>query len=72
MTSLLQQAFEKASALAPDDQNAIAAWLIEELESERRWEHLFRRSEELLESLALDALKEHRRGRTESLDPETL
>ena len=67
-----QQAFEKASSLSPAEQDALTVWLFEELESEQRWEQLFRQSEEVLESLAQDALREHRDGRTVPLDPDTL
>ncbi len=41
MTKLLEQAFAQASALPVDQQNAIANWLIEEIESERLWDESF-------------------------------
>jgi len=72
MTQLLRQAFDEASHLPPDEQNSFAAWMLEELRSERRWDELFARSPELLEKLADEALAEHRAGKTLPLDPDTL
>ena len=70
MTDLLQQAFEKASELPPDDQDKLARLLLAELKSEREWAELFNRPEsgELLERLADEALADHRAGLTELLD----
>lgn len=72
MTNLLQQAFEKAAQLPPDEQDAFATWLIFELESERRWQELFDRSSEVLEKLAAEAMAEHEAGLTRPLDPDNL
>ena len=70
MTDLLQQAFERASALPQDEQDKFARFLLAELESERQWAERFNRpeSEALLEQLADEALAEHRAGLTELLD----
>ena len=72
MTKSLQEAFEKASQLPPDEQEAFGAWMLHELDSEQRWEELFSRSPDLLSKLADEALAEHRAGKTKPLDPETL
>jgi hypothetical protein len=72
MTNLLQQAFDKASQLPPAEQDAVAAGLIAELESERRWQELFDRSPDTLAKLAAKALVEHEAGLTEPLDPDKL
>lgn len=72
MTELLQKAFDQAATLPPEDQDAIAARLIDEIESERRWDDLFSRSQDLLEKMANEALAEHRSGLTEPLDPDNL
>jgi len=37
MTQLLKKAFQQASKLPVVDQNALAKWLIQELESEKKW-----------------------------------
>jgi hypothetical protein len=68
MTKLLQQAFEEASKLPEADQNAFAQWVLEELESEKRWERSFGDSEDVLEMLADEALREKRAGKTKPLD----
>ena len=72
MTDILQLAFEKASQLPPQEQDAVGTWLLAELESERRWDELFARSPELLERLAAEAIAEDDAGLTEPLDPESL
>ncbi|MBW1796201.1 MAG: hypothetical protein JRJ38_17575, partial [Deltaproteobacteria bacterium] len=56
MTQLLEKAFKKASKLPEMEQNVIAKWLIDELESEKKWERLFAESEDILEKLADEAL----------------
>ena len=64
MTESLQNAFDTASRLPDSEQDAIAAWLIAELESERKWDELFNKSQDKLETLANEALAEHARGET--------
>ena len=68
MTKLLKKAFERASELPHVDQNALAKWLLEELDAERKWEAAFAGSEDILDQLADEALKEHRQGKTKPLD----
>jgi hypothetical protein len=72
MTKLLQQAIDKVLQLPPDQQEAVGAWLMWELESERRWDELCARSPELLEKLAAEAIAEDDAGLTEPLDPDSL
>ncbi len=72
MTKLLEKAFSKASQLSSEEQDALADWLLRELESESRWEKLFYESQNELGILAADALAEHRRGETEELDLDRL
>ncbi len=69
MTKMLERAFKKASSLSDSDQDALAEWLLKELESEARWQELFAKSQEGLSRLAAEALEEHRRGKTKRLDP---
>jgi hypothetical protein len=68
MTELLQRAFELASRLPTEEQDAIASELIEEIESEARWDASFARSHDILERMADEALREHRAGLTLPLD----
>ena len=62
MTQLLEKAFAQAQQLPASEQDAIAAWLIEELADERRWDESFARSRHALARLAEEALTEHRAG----------
>ncbi|HEX6042753.1 hypothetical protein [Longimicrobium sp.] len=68
MTELLQRAFELASRLPVEKQDALASDLIEEIESEARWDAAFARSHHILERMADEALREHRAGLTLPLD----
>ena len=72
MTQLLKQAFAKASKLPPVEQNVIARRMIDEITSEKKWDESFAESESSLSTLASEALKEHRQGKTKRLDPDKL
>ena len=72
MTRLLEEAFAEASKLPAHEQNNLAAWILEELASERRWDEAFANSDDALARLAEEALAEHREGRTQALDPDRL
>ena len=64
MTDLLERAFAEAAKLPPAEQEALAAWILEELAAERHWQESFRQSADLLDKLADEALNEHRNRRT--------
>jgi len=68
MTQLLERAISEIRKLSNDEQDAIAAVLMAELESERRWERAFDATAEQLSRLADEALGEHREGKTEPFD----
>lgn len=68
MTKLLEKAFKKASKLPYVEQNAFAKWVLEELESEKKWEVAFAESEDMLNRLADEAIYAHRRGKAKSMD----
>ena len=68
MTDSLQRAFDAASQLPTGEQEALAAWLLTELESEQKWSQLFEQSSDALASLAKETLAEHSRGETQDLD----
>lgn len=72
MTDLLQKAFDEASQLPVSDQDVFAAWILEELRSEQRWNDLFARSQDVLAKMADAALAEHKAGKTLPLDPDNL
>jgi hypothetical protein len=67
MTKLLEKAFKKASELTEVEQNVLARWVLEELESEKKWDKTFAGSEEVLEKLADEALNEYKKGKTKPL-----
>lgn len=68
MTHQLEIAFKKASKLPEREQNTIARWLIEEINSDAKWDKLFANSEDQLETLAKNALKNFDNGKTDKLD----
>ena len=72
MTRLLEEAFEEVSKLPEGEQDAIAAWLLQELASEQRWQKLLAESQDMLGFLADQALADYRQGRTLELDPDKL
>jgi hypothetical protein len=72
MTKMLERAFKKAASLPEPDQDALAEWLLQELESERRWQELFAKSQDGLSRLAAEALKEHRLAKTKRVNPRKL
>lgn len=72
MTRLLKEAFEAASKLPEDEQNALAGLILEEVELEVRWDESFARSGDVLAKLAAEAREDHRRGRTRPLDPDEM
>lgn len=72
MTTLLQQAFEKAAELPEAEQNLLASWLLAELAAEDDFDGAIERTAGKMAGLARAALDEHRAGRTEELDPERL
>lgn len=72
MTRLLERAFKEASKLSNVEQNALAKWLLEELEAEKKWEQIFAESEDILDRLADEALEAHEQGKTKPLDVDSL
>ena len=71
MNKLLEKVITETAKLPESDQEAFAAFMLAELESERRWDDLFSRSQDLLARMAEEAHKEYRAGLTEPLDPDT-
>ncbi|NEX23104.1 hypothetical protein G3480_22865 [Thiorhodococcus mannitoliphagus] len=72
MTSMLEKAFSEASKLPDIEQNALARWVLEEIDSDKKWDALFAESEDSLGILALEALSEEDQGKTTKLDPDEL
>jgi hypothetical protein len=72
MTKLLEEAFAEARKLPEAEQEALAAWILEELASERRWQASLAKSLDVLVRMGEEALEEYRQGKTEVLDPDKL
>jgi hypothetical protein len=72
MGKVLQQALNELTKLPETEQDAVGAWILAELDSERRWDDLFARSPDLLAEMAEDAIREDEAGLTEPLKPEKL
>lgn len=73
MGKLLERAIEEAHKLPDSEQEAVGAWLLAEIESERRWDELFSQPpSDALKRMAEEALEEHRLGLTTPLDPDRL
>jgi hypothetical protein len=72
MTTLLQQAFAKAAKLSAAEQDVLASRLLAELAAEDEFDRAIGSTSDKLDSLAQEALAEHRAGLTEELDPERL
>ena len=72
MTRLLETAFAEAAKLPPDEQDRIGQWLSSELADDREWDEQFSRSQDVLASLADEALEEIARGDVTDLDPAKL
>ena len=72
MTTLLQEAFAKAAALPPAEQEVLAARVLAELGEEDEFDRAIAASGEKLAGLARQAIAEHRAGHTQKLDPDAL
>ncbi|MBU4356121.1 MAG: hypothetical protein KJ822_12345 [Proteobacteria bacterium] len=72
MNTRLEEAFAQAAQLPPDEQEALAALLLDEIASERLWDQAFAQSQNQIAKLADEALTEFQEGRTVLLDEEQL
>jgi hypothetical protein len=65
MTQALSAAVATAAQLPEEEQDALAAILLEEMESEERWSTLFADSQNLLEQMAKEAIQDFQAGRVQ-------
>ena len=72
MVQLMEKVLAEINKLPAEEQETLAAWILDELAAERRWETAFAESGDLLDQLADEALAEHRAGKTFPLDPDVL
>ncbi len=63
MTQVLEKAFSEAAKLPRTEQDAFGRWLLAEIESDRKWDGLFAKSQNELLQLAMEALGEAEEGR---------
>jgi hypothetical protein len=68
MTELLQEVFEAAAKLSPEEQDLLARWLLDEIAAEDEFDRKIAATAHLLTPLAEEALAEYRAGLTEPLE----
>ena len=68
MTKLLEEALSRLTQLSNEEQDQIAALILEEIESERNWDEAFSKSRNQLAHLAGEAFEEYERGETRPCD----
>jgi hypothetical protein len=72
MTTLLAEAFAKASQLSPAEQDLVAARLLAELAEEDGFDRVIAASSGKLAGPAQEAIEEFRADATQELDPDAL
>ena len=68
MTQQLENAIKKLAKLPEKEQNVMARWIMEEINSDKKWDELFANSEDELKTLANEALDDFNKGKTKTLD----
>ena len=72
MNTLLKRVFDEAAKLPLEEQRELAALVLDELRSEKRWAKAFAGSSDVLARLADEALAEARAGTTTPFDLERM
>ncbi len=72
MTKLLNNAFERVSSLDEIEQNIFARFILDEVESETKWNKSFASSEDILLVMADEAISDFNSKKTEVMDMEKL
>ena len=68
MSTLLEHAFEKASALPPEEQEAIASQILDTLADEEAWRKRFAKRIDVLRRMEQETIAEADQGLTRPLD----
>lgn len=68
----MEQVVEALRSLPEDQQDAVARFVLSELEDDRRWAQTSLKYADKLRKLADEAAEDFHAGRTSELDPETL
>lgn len=72
MTKLMEKAVEALRSLPEEQQDAVAGFVLSEIESDRQWSASSLRHADKLRKLADEAREDLRAGRASELDPERL
>ena len=64
MSTLLEKALEKVTALPPEEQDAIASEILASLADEDAWKNRFAEKRDVIRRMAREALEEDQRGET--------
>jgi hypothetical protein len=72
MTRLMKEAIEKLQSLPEEKQDAVADFLLGELEADKNWDDTSTKHASKLRKLADEALDDFRAGRTSELDADVL
>jgi len=72
MTELLQQAFDAAAKLTPEEQDLLASWILAEVAEEDEFDRKIAATSDKLVPLAAKALEEYLAGETEPLDVDSI
>ena len=67
MTPLLKKVLDEVYKLGPEEQDAIAAVILEELEDERQWQAAFAESQDKLAQLARKVRTDLKAGRIKNM-----
>ncbi len=67
MTPLLEKVISEISKLPPEEQDAVAAVILEELEDERQWQEAFAESQDKLAHLAHKVRVDIKAGRIKKM-----
>lgn len=68
MTTLLEQAFDAAAKLSPEEQDLLALRVLAEVAADDEFDHAILATSHKLLSQATDALAEYAAGRTQPLE----
>ncbi len=68
VTKRFERVIIKVGELPAQEQDALADWILAELEDDLRWEKAFANSQSALEKMAEKALQDRAQGKTQPLD----
>ncbi len=71
-TSLMREAFERASELSEKEQDRLALLIMDEIDQDDDFDRLIDGHPEALDHLEARALEDRRAGRADELDPERM